>query len=159
MKKQNLKLNIYYIVHSINNAILLIFFRKYLNLHILSVLPAFLIILMAYQATLFKVDKKKDTMGDTAYSVGNTVRMTEEEQGYQYSYFRHSFLLCIPFEIPLIFFLPSYWKLFGIVPYILAYIIGGIVFKLKKGKEIQDRIIKEKKELEEQIRREEMGLK
>ena len=38
-------------------------------------------------------------------------------------------------------------------------IIGSIVFKLKKGQEIQNRIIKEKKELEEQIKREEMGLK
>ena len=31
--------------------------------------------------------------------------------------------------------------------------------ELKKGKEIQNRIIREKKELDEQIQREEMGLK
>ncbi|MBQ1262420.1 MAG: hypothetical protein IIY01_05755, partial [Clostridia bacterium] len=111
------------------------------------------------QATLFKTNAKNDTIGDTAYSVGNTVRLTEEEQECQYSYLRHSFLFCVPFEIPLIFFLSSYWKLFGIIPYILAYIIGSIVFKLKKGQEIQNRIIKEKKELEEQIKREETGLK
>ncbi|MBE6561249.1 MAG: hypothetical protein E7662_08985 [Ruminococcaceae bacterium] len=153
------KLSIYYGCHIVVNIALLIFFNAYIELHLLSVLPVFLIVLMFFQATLFKENAKNDTIGDTAYSVGNTVRLTEEEQAIQYSYLRHSFLFCVPFEIPLIFFLSSYWKLFGIIPYILAYIIGSIVFKLKKGQEIQNRIIKEKKELEEQIKREEMGLK
>lgn len=153
------KLSIYYGFHIVVNIALLIIFSAYVELHLLSVLPVFLIVLMFFQATLFKTNAKNDTIGDTAYSVGNTVRLTEEEQECQYSYLRHSFLFCVPFEIPLIFFLSSYWKLFGIIPYILAYIIGSIVFKLKKGQEIQNRIIKEKKELEEQIKREEMGLK
>lgn len=153
------KLSIYYGCHIVANIALLIIFSAYVELHLLSVLPVFLIVLMFFQATLFKTNAKNDTIGDTAYSVGNTVRLTEEEQECQYSYLRHSFLFCVPFEIPLIFFLSSYWKLFGIIPYILAYIIGSIVFKLKKGQEIQNRIIKEKKELEEQIKREEMGLK
>ena len=153
------KLSIYYGCHIVVNIALLIIFSAYVELHLLSVLPVFLIVLMFFQATLFKTNAKNDTIGDTAYSVGNTVRLTEEEQECQYSYLRHSFLFCVPFEIPLIFFLPSYWKLFGIIPYILAYIIGSIVFKLKYGQEIQNRIIKEKKELEEQIGWEEMGLK
>lgn len=153
------KLCIYYGCHIAVNIALLIVFSAYIELHILSVLPVFLIALMFFQTTLFKANSNNDAVGDTAYSVGNTVRLTEEEQECQYSYLRHSFLFCVPFEIPLIFFLPLYWKLLGIIPYILAYIIGSIVFKLRKGQEIQNRIIKEKKELEEQIRREEMGLK
>ena len=153
------KLSVYYGCHIVVNIALLIIFSAYIELHLLSVLPVFLMVLMFFQATLFKANAKNDTIGDTAYSVGNTVRLTEEEQAIQYSYLRHSFLFCVPFEITLIFFLSSYWKLFGIIPYILAYIIGSIVFKLKKGQEIQNRIIKEKKELEEQIKREEMGLK
>lgn len=153
------KLSIYYGCHIVLNIVLLLIFTEHINLHILSVIPSFLIILMFFQATLFKANAKNDTIGDTAYSVGNTVRLTEEEQECQYSYLRHSFLFCIPFEIPLLFFLSSYWKFLGLIPYILAYIIGSIVFKLKKGKDIQYRIIKEIKELEEQIRREEMGLK
>ena len=153
------KLSIYYGCHIVLNIVLLLIFTEHINLHILSVIPAFLIILMFFQATLFKANAKNDAIGDTAYSVGNTVRLTEEEQECQYSYLRHSFLFCIPFEIPLLFFLSSYWKFLALIPYILAYIIGSIVFKLKKGKDIQYRIIKEKKELEEQIRREEMGLK
>ncbi len=153
------KFGIYYGCHIVINIVLLLVFNKHISVHILSLLPIFFVILMFFQTTLFKTAIKNDTFGDTAYSVGNTVRLTEEEQECQYSYLKHSFLFCIPFEFPLIFFLPSYWKLFGIIPYILAYIIGGVVFKAKKGKEIQERINREKKELEEQIRREEMGLK
>ena len=153
------KLSIYYGCHIVVNIALLIIFSAYLELHLLSVLPVFLIVLMFFQTTLFKLDTKNDTVGDTAYSVGNAARLTDEEQKCQYSYLKHSFLLCIPFEIPLIFFLPSYWKLIGIVPYILAYIIGGVVFKLKHGNAIQERINREKKELEEQTAREELGLK
>ncbi|MBQ4071023.1 MAG: hypothetical protein IJD51_01235 [Clostridia bacterium] len=153
------RLIIYYACHIVLNITFLLMFTEHIELHILSALPAFLIILMLFQITLFKVTAKNDTVGDTAYSVGNTVRLTEEEQACQYSYLKHSFLFCIPFEIPLIFFLSSYWKLIGIVPYILAYIIGGVVFKVIRGNAIQERINREKKELEEQIRREEIGLK
>ena len=153
------KLRIYYGCHIVVNIALLIIFSAYIELHILSALPVFLIILMFLQTKTFKANSNNDAVGDTAYSVGNSVRLTEEEQECLYSYLKHSFLICIPFEIPLIFFLPSYWKLLGIIPYILAYIIGSVVFKLKKGQEIQNRIIKEKKELEEQIKREELGLK
>ncbi len=152
------RLRIYYGCHIVINIVLLLVFSKHISLHILSLLPIFFVVLMLLQATLFKSDIK-DTVGDTAYSVGNTVRLTDEEEDFQYTYLKNSFLVCIPFEIPLIFFLPSYWKFLGIVPYILAYIFGGVVFKVKKGKEIQDRMVKEKKELEEQTRREEMGLK
>ena len=153
------KLSVYYGCHIVVNIALLIIFSAYLELHLLSLLPVFLIALMFFQTTLFKANSNKDAVGDTAYSVGNTVRLTEEEQAIQYSYLRHSFLFCVPFEIPLIFFLSSYWKFLGFIPYIMAYIIGSSVFKLKKGKDIQYRIIKESKELEEQIKREEMGLK
>ena len=153
------KLFAYYVIHIVINIALLIAFWGHIALSAISTLPAFLIILMFFQVSLFKVSEKDNAASDTAYSVGDIVRLTEEEQASQYSYFRHSFLFCIPFEIPFIFFLSPYWKFLGIIPYFLAYVIGGAVFKLKKGKEIEDRIIKEKKELEEQVRREEIGLK
>ena len=152
------KISIYYGVHTFINIVLLLVFHSDIKLNFMSLLPIFLIALMLFQTTLFKMDSKKCTIGDTAYSVGNAVRLTDQEQAFQYSYLKHSFLLCVPFEIPLIFFLSLYWKLIGIIPYILAYIIGGIVFKIKNGKAIQERMNREKKELEKQIQREEMGL-
>ena len=153
------KLSIYYSVHVFINIVLLFVFSSDIKLHFISLMPIVLIALMLFQVTLFKMDSKNDKIGDTAYSIGNTVRLTEQEQTCQYAYLRHSFLLCAPFELPLIFFLPSYWKLIGIIPYILAYIIGGVVFKVRNGKLIQERINREKKELQEQMRKEELGLK
>ena len=153
------KFSVYYGCHIVINIVLLLVFSSRISLHVLSLLPVFLIVLMSFQTTLFKIDAKDDTPSDTAYSVGNTVRLTEREQALQYTYLKHSFLMCIPFELPLIFFLPSYWKLVGFLPYILAYIIGGAVFMAKHRKAIDERISREKKELEEQMRREESGLK
>lgn len=152
------KLSVYYLIHIIINILMLIFFSEFVNIHLLSVLPIFLFCLMIFQITLFKRDNQRTTIGDTSYSVGNTVRLTDEELDYQNSYLRLSFLLCLPFEIPLIFFLSSYLKLLSVIPYIIAYIIGGIVFKVKFKKKIQSRIEAEKKELEEQKKREELGV-
>lgn len=152
------KLSIYYLIHIIINILMLIFFSEFVNIHLLSVLPIFLMCLMIFQTTLFKRDNQRTTTGDTSYSVGNTVRLTDEELNYQNLFLRHSFLVCLPFEIPMIFFLSSYLKLLCVLPYICAYIIGGVVFKVKFGKEIQSRIEDEKKELEEQKKREELGL-
>ena len=153
------KLGLYYLFHVILNATLLILFSTHVKFQIFSLIPAFLIILMLFQITLFKSNAQSGTIENTTYSVGNTIKLTPKEQESQYSYLRHSFLLCIPFELPLIFFLDSYWKLVGVLPYIFSYIIGGVVFKIKNGAEIKNRIDLEKKRLEEQIKREEMGLK
>lgn len=76
------KLSIYYSCHICLNIVLLIAFYTYINLHILSLLPIFLTVLMFFQTTLLKVNTKNDTIGDTAYSVGNTVRLTEIKQIY-----------------------------------------------------------------------------
>ena len=147
------------VCHVAFNVLLLLIFNEYINLHRLSVIPAFLASLMFFQIALFNGNTKNDTASDTAYSIGNMIRLTDEEQKSQYSYLKHSFLLCVPFEVPLIFFLPSYCKMMGVFFYVCAYIIGGAVFKIKNGKAIQERINKEKKELEEQKKREELGLK
>ena len=74
------KLSIYYGFHLAINISLLIIFSSYIEFHILSVLPVFLIVLMFFQLILFKANTNNDTVGDTAYSVGNTVRLTDEEQ-------------------------------------------------------------------------------
>lgn len=151
------KLSVYYLCHIVINAILLIVFSSNIDFHVLSVLPLFLIALMIFQATQFKRDKNEADFGDTAYSVGDTARLTDAEQDLLYSYLQRALLIALPFELPLIFFFSSYLKLFGLLPYFLAYILGGIVFKVKKGKYIQNRIRKEKKELEEQRQKEELG--
>ena len=91
------KLSIYYACHVVINIVLLLVFSSYIEFHVLSFLPVFLIVLMLFQTTLFKVDTKNDTLVNTAYSVGKTLRLTDREQTLQYSYLKHSFFALYSF--------------------------------------------------------------
>ena len=147
------KFSIYYIVHTVINMALLIAFRANIIVDFLSVLPVFLIVLMLIQAPMFKVDIHRSSVGDTAYSTGNTVRLTDDELEKQYKYMRYSFYGLIPFVFPFIFFFSSYVKLCSIIPYILAYIVGNVIFKVKYGKAIKERLESEKEELRKQLQK------
>ena len=153
------KISIYYIVHTVINMALLIAFRANIVVDFLSVVPVFLIVLMLIQAPMFKVDIHRNSLGDTAYSTGNTVRLTDDELEKQYKYTRYSFYGLIPFVFPFIFFFSSYAKLCSIIPYILAYIVGNVIFKFKYGKTIKARLELEKEELRKQLQNEELGIK
>ena len=74
------KISIYYIVHTVINMALLIAFRANIIVDFLSVVPVFLIVLMLIQAPMFKVDIHRNSLGDTAYSTGNTVRLTDDNR-------------------------------------------------------------------------------
>lgn len=153
------KISIYYIVHTVINMALLIAFRENIIVDFLSVVPVFLIVLMLIQAPMFKVDIHRNSLGDTAYSTGNTIRLTDDELEKQYKYTRYSFYGLIPFVFPFIFFFSSYAKLCSIIPYILAYIVGNVIFKFKYGKTIKARLELEKEELRKQLQNEELGIK
>ena len=153
------KFSIYYIVHTVINMALLIAFRANIIVDFLSVVPVFLIVLMLIQAPMFKVDIHRNSLGDTAYSTGNTVRLTDDELEKQYKYTRYSFYGLIPFVFPFIFFFSSYAKLFSIIPYILSYVVGNVIFKVKYGKAIKARLELEKEELRKQLQNEELGIK
>ncbi len=150
---------VYYIVHIAINVVLLIDFRTNIIIDFMSVVPVFLIALMLIQAPMFKIDIHRNSLGDTAYSTGNTVRLTDDELYKQYKYTRLSFYELLPFELPFIFFCSSYAKLFSIIPYILAYVVGNVIFKFKYGKTIKARLELGKEELRKQIQNEELGKK
>ena len=153
------KIGLYYTIHALINAVLLIVFHNHIILHYLSVAPIVLIVMMLFNQLFFKERTEEKTYyGDTAYSPSET-RLSFEEQKEANAYFRLSFLLMIPFEIPFVFFLPSYFKLFSLIPCILAYVLGGLIAHKKMGKRVKARLDAEKQELVEQKRREELGLK
>ncbi len=153
------KLSIYYIIHVVINLGLLVAFRANIIIDFLSVLPVFLIVLMLIQAPMFKVDMHRNSLGDTSWATGNTVRLTEDELEKQYKYMRYSFYGLIPFVFPFIFFFSSYAKLFSIIPYILSYVVGNVIFKVQYGKAIKARLELEKEELRKQLQKEELGIK
>ena len=153
------KMSIYYIVHILVNVVLLLVFRTNITIDFLSIVPIFLIVLMFIQAPMFRTDIHRSSAGDTAYSTGNTIRLTDDELEKQYKYIRYSFYGLLPFLFPFVFFFSSYTKLCSIIPYILSYIVGNFIFKIKYAKIIKARIETEKKELRRQIQNEEFGIK
>ena len=153
------KIGLYYVIHAVINAVLLITFHNSIVIHYLSMAPLVLIAIVLFNLLLFKEQTEEKTYyGDTAYSE-SAARLSFEEQKEANAYFHLSFLLMIPFEIPFIFFLPSYFKLFSLVPFILAYVLGGLISRKKMGERVKARLDAEKQELAEQKRREELGLK
>ena len=152
-------MSIYYIVHIVINIALLIAFRTNISIDFLSGVPVFLIVLMLIQAPMIKIDMHRNSLGDTSWATGNTVRLTDDELEKQYKYMRYSFYGLIPFVFPFIFFFSSYVKLCSIIPYILAYIVGNVIFKVKYGKAIKRRLALEKEELRKQLQNEELGIK
>ena len=153
------KLGLYYAIHAVINAVLLIAFHNSIVIQHLSTAPIVLIAIMLFNLLLFKEQiEKKTYYGDTAYSESAT-RLNFEEQKAANAYFRLVFLLMLPFEIPFIFFLPSYFKLFCLIPFVLAYALGGLIFRKKMGGRVKARLDAEKQELAEQKRREELGIK
>ena len=153
------KIGLYYAIHAVINAVLLIVFHNSIVIHYLSLAPLVLVAIMLFNLFLFKERAEETTYyGDTAYSESSTL-LNFEEQKEAYMYFRVAFLLMLPFEIPFIFFLPSYFKLFSLIPFILAYVLGGLISRKKMGERVKARLDAEKQELAEQKRREELGLK
>ena len=152
-----MKLIIYYALMLVVNILSVVLFRDSISIDFFSVLPAFLIILMCIQASMFKVDMHISSVGDTAYSTSNTVRLTDEELKKQYEYLKYSFYILIPFVVTFIFFFDSYLKLLSVIVYIFAYILGGIIFIIKNGKSIKKRFESEKEELSKQKQNEELG--
>ena len=153
------KFGVYYLIHTILNIALLIFFSSSINLQLMSILPAFLFAMMLMQACLLKSSSNDVSEPDTAFSVSDTVRLTNDEQEKLYSFLKHSFLTFAPLQIPIIFFLPIYWKFIAILPYFLAHTVGSVCFRVNMGKSIKDRINAEESELNEQIKKEEIGFK
>ena len=153
------KFSVYYIVHIVINIVSLFAFRTNIAVDFLSVVPVFLILLMLIQAPMFKIDIHRNSLGDTAYSTGNTVRLTDDELEKQYKYTRYSFYGLIPFVFPFIFFFSSYAKLFSIIPYILSFVVGNVIFKVQYGKAIKARLESETEELRKQLQKEELGIK
>ena len=154
-----MKKSIYYIVHLVVNLVLLVAFRSNIVIDFMSGVPVFLIALMLIQAPLIRVDMHRTSLGDTQYSAVNMVRLTDDELEKQYKYTRYAFYGLIPFVFPFIFFFSSYAKLCSIIPYILAYVVGNVIFRFKYGKTIKARLEAEKEELRKQIQNEELGIK
>lgn len=143
---------IYYCITIIANIAAAIVFYKNINVTVLSVVPLFLIVLMIFQALIFKNEKAENGFR-TAY--GSNLTADEENEMLDSG---SSFLLAtIPWMIPFVLFFPSIVKALSILVYIVGLVCGLALYRIKNKGRIVNRTDAEEKERREQEKKEQLG--
>ena len=147
-------LTVYCFIALIANVLAIVFLHDHLNLSELSIVPALTLALSIFDAVYFHNHRELDEQ-NTAYSQNS---LNEEEWAKMMPFIRDAFIAVIPLHVPLVCFFPSWVKISGSLVLVAVGFFGGAVaFRIKHQKEVLNRVSKEKQELEEQKRREELG--
>lgn len=147
---------IYYIICLILNLISIFVFRDYINFGYASSVPLVVMAVLSFWAFFYNEQKTKKTMGDTAYTVSGE-RFSEEEQKSLYACLAKSAVIFIPLCVPFVLFFSTAVKAVSVVFVILTIILGRFAFNMKYSNSVKERISKESRELEEQLKKEENG--
>ncbi len=147
---------IYYVICLILNFISVFVLRDYLNFGYTSAVPLVVMAILAFWAFFYNEQKTKKTMGDTAYTVSGE-RFSEEEQKELYGCISKSACILIPLCLPFVFFFGATVKAISIAFVFISMILGRLIFNFKYSNSVKERINKEQKELEGQLKKEENG--
>jgi len=118
-----------------------------------SLLPLVLMFLSAAQAYYFHRHRKRTDFN----SSGGASPLTEEEWGHLSLYVSRSFSMVIPLYLPFILFFPLWGKVMSLILYLAAFAGGNILFRIRHGRVIRERLRREEEEIRRQISREELG--
>ena len=143
---------VYYCVTILANLIALFVFFKSINITVLSILPIVLIALMIFQSLFFK-NEKQESGFKTNY--GSNLSQSEENK---MSNCASTFMLAtIPWMIPFVIFFSSPIKILSVLVYIIGFIGGAVLYKLKNKGKITSRVDFEEAERREQEQKEQLG--
>ncbi len=143
---------LYYIIVLAAEIVCAIVFRARLNITAMSVLPLFLIALSTYQAIFFNRYRRPEDFNAVYYS-----ELTDAEFEKMSVCVRDAYIFSVPLYLPFVLFFSSWVKLLSMILFMASVAGGAIYFRLRYGRELHARYDKEKKELDEQKRREELG--
>lgn len=147
-----MKFTIYYGAVIIANILSAFLLHEHLNITLWSAIPVALMLVMIFQVSYFKHDTD-DKGFSTAYGSGYT---HEEEKGVT-SYISNALLFVLPLLVPFILFFTSYAKLISILVYAIALLVGSLIYRITHKDDLNARVNQEKKDLEEQKKKEELG--
>jgi len=134
----------YYCITILANVVAVVLFYNYINITELSILPLFLIALMAFQAPFFK-NEKIESGFRTNYNI-NQANLTAEEENQMFGNASKFMFATIPWMLPFIFFFPSPAKALSFLMYLIGLIGGLLVYRFKNKCKIAHRIKTEDKE-------------
>ena len=143
---------IYYCILIIANVASIFIFNQSVNITGLSILPLLLIVLMSFQAYMFKNTKIENGFR-TAYGS----KLTEDEENSMFNSGSIFLVVMIPWMIPFVIFFSSTIKMFSILVYFIGLIGGLVAYRLKNTNKIVKRMDTEEKERQAQEKREELG--
>lgn len=147
-----MKLCIYYGIALGAQIAATVIFHRWLNITYFSLVPMILAALMGFQAYLFFAERQED-----GFHTNYGSDMTAHEKNQNGYYVGCSLLVCLPLEFPFVLFFPSGWKMISLAVYALGLISGGVVFRAKHSRDIEERLEAEDRALEEQKERESRG--
>lgn len=151
MKKSKL---IYFAILLIEVLLTLVLFKHTNFISLYSSAPIACIIISLF-CSFLGTESKPNRVSDTETAYGSN--LTLEEQ-YELSVCQATaHIISILIHLPILFFVPSAFKLISIAVIIFAFIGSGVYFRIKHGKDVKSRIDKENCELEEQKKKEELG--
>ena len=143
---------IYYCVTIIANVIALFAFFGSINITVLSILPIVLIALMLFQSLFFKAEKQ-----ESGFKTNFGSNLSQNEENSMFNCASTFMLATIPWMIPFIIFFSSPIKILSVVVYIIGFVGGAILYKLKNKGKITSRIDVEENERREQEKKEQLG--
>ena len=152
MKRPVFVMSSYYIAMLLLNLLSLILFRNSIHVAYMSLIPLSLLGDSIFQAYYYANHEAKDFK--TTYSAKSNITDHEWEQLTRDMINSH--LIAIPLYVPFIFFF-TWGKMLSFVLFVAAFLGGSIRFRIRHGKEMQERYRQEKRELNEQQKKEEMG--
>ena len=145
---------LYFISAVAVNIVLVIVFRSRMNINASSLLPLFLVVWMSFYAVYYNNHRRREDITTNYYSPD----LTDTEWERVAVCTRDAYAFSVPLYVPFIFFFSTWVKLlFALFISVASASFGGILFRLRYGRELRERYDKEKKELDEQKRREESG--
>jgi len=144
---------VYYCIAISANILAAIIFNKNINITKLSIIPIILIVLMIFQ-TMFLKNEKTEEDSWTAYGSN----LTADEENQMRSIISDLLSVTIPCIIPFIIFFSSSIKALSIIVYIFGLVGGVVLYRLKNKNKIIDRMKSEEKELQNQEKKEQLGI-
>ena len=145
-------MTVYYIITIIANVVATVVFFNQLSINTMSIMPAFLIVLMIFQGMIFKHEKVEN-----GFRIKYRDNLTADEENSMFDVGSRFLFGTIPWMIPFVFFFSTFVKALSIIVYFVGLCGGLFVYRIKNKRRINTRIDNEKAELLDQEKKEELG--
>lgn len=150
------KFKICYLIILIVEILLAFIFHEFNSFSsVFSFVPGFCVFLSVFLAIYYYREKPSDRGDREVTSFSSS--LTHNEQHDLSMCLSAANAVAILFHLPIVFFVPSLFKLISVLLVFLTFVGGAVYFRIKHGKSVKSRLAKEDADLEEQKKKEELG--